>query len=77
MYLSKHKSCVYYIYFELDGKRRKISTRARVKSDALKFLSTFREEMERRNQPKAIPRQADIALLSTAHDFQVGFTSIN
>ena len=54
MYLSKHKSGVYYIYFELDGKRRKISTKARVKSDALKFLSTFREEMERRNQPKAI-----------------------
>lgn len=55
MYMSKHKSGVYYIYFNSDGRRRKISTKARIKSDALKFLSTFRQELERRNQPKATP----------------------
>ncbi len=55
MYMSKHKSGVYYIYFSSNGRRRKISTKARVKSDALKFLSTFRRELEMRNEPKAIP----------------------
>ena len=57
MYLSKHKSGYYYIYFNdlYYGRRRSISTRAKLKSDAIKFLSRFEKEFKNRMNHKVIP----------------------
>ena len=42
MFLSKSPAGVYYLYFRDEvGKRQAVSTRCRLKSDALKFLQTF------------------------------------
>ncbi len=46
MFLSKSTSGIYQLYFidSLTGKRRKVSTHARMKSDAINFLRSFQEE---------------------------------
>ena len=42
LYLSKHKNGYYYIYYiDLNGKRKSITTKTKVKSEALKALSNF------------------------------------
>ena len=42
MFLSKRKNGIYYIHYETqNGKRTKVSTKARIKKEALQFLSTF------------------------------------
>lgn len=46
MFLSKRNGIYYLWYDDDDGRRRKISTRARLKSDALKFLRSFDERRE-------------------------------
>jgi integrase len=46
MYLSKHKNDFYYIYYKKqDGKRTKVATRTKFKSEALKFLSRFEKNL--------------------------------
>lgn len=46
MFLSKRDQIYYLWYEDDDGRRRKISTKARYKSDALKFLRSFDERRE-------------------------------
>ena len=44
LYLSKHINVYYYIYYNDDnGKRQTITTKAKIKSEALKVLSNFDE----------------------------------
>jgi len=54
MFLSKHSNGTYYLfYFNEQGKRKRVSTRCTYKTDALKFLQTFkRDEHERRLKTK-------------------------
>lgn len=55
MNLSKHSNGFYYIYFIQDnGKRNSISTRTKIKAEALKFLSDFKKEFEKRKLQKLI-----------------------
>lgn len=50
MFLSKAKHGVWYIYYEgYDGKTKSITTKCRVKSDALKFLQTFSASQKKKS----------------------------
>jgi hypothetical protein len=56
MFLSKRPSGIYYIYYEdSKGNRQAISTKCRLKSAALKFLTNFKTELEERASRKIIP----------------------
>ena len=56
MYLSKLSNGVYHIYyFKEDGKKTKISTHTKYKSEAYKFLSNFEQEFKNRQQNKLSP----------------------
>lgn len=57
MFLSKQKNGVYYLYFVIDDKRYKISTKTKMKAEALKFLKSFDPEI--RNK---IPETESICL---------------
>lgn len=47
MFLSKHKSGFYYVYYETsNGKRRSKSTKTKHKKDAIKFLNRFSKIIE-------------------------------
>ncbi len=49
MFLAKRSNGIYYLYYEdQPGHRRHLSTRSRRKSDALKFVSTFRHDQQER-----------------------------
>lgn len=49
MFLSKRSNGYYYIYYEkIDGKKTCISTRTKIKSEALIFLTGFKEELKKR-----------------------------
>ena len=51
LYLSKHKNGYYYIYYNDDnGKRQSITTKRRIKSEALKVLSNFDELIKTKNK---------------------------
>jgi len=53
MYLSKRSNGNYYIYFmQPNGKRSCISTKTRIKTEALKFLSQFTYELKERANKK-------------------------
>jgi integrase len=54
MFLSKHSNGIYYLWFnDGEGKRQKVSTRCRLKTDAYKFVQIFRrDEYLRRKQVK-------------------------
>jgi len=53
MFLSKHSNGYYYIYFLNDkGKRNSLSTKTKIKNEALKFLSRFEKEIEGRRIKK-------------------------
>ena len=53
MFLSKSPYGIYYLYYKNEfGRTHKVSTRARLKSDALKFLMSFNIDRERRTSPK-------------------------
>jgi len=52
MFLTKHPNRIWYLYFvDHNGKRRRISTKCRLKSDALRFLQSFNVE-EQNRQPE-------------------------
>ena len=56
MFLSKRPSGIYYVYYrDAKGKRQAISTKSKLKRDALKFLTYFREKVEERARRKIIP----------------------
>jgi hypothetical protein len=45
MFLTKHPNRIWYLYFrDHNGKRRRISTKCRLKPDALRFLQSFKVE---------------------------------
>ncbi|MFZ1082315.1 MAG: site-specific integrase [Candidatus Kryptoniota bacterium] len=53
MFLSKHKNGFYYVYYDdIDGKRKKITTKSKLKSGALDYLSKFNEELQIRAEKK-------------------------
>ncbi len=55
MFLSKRKNGIWYVFYENQfGKKTCISTKSRIKSDALKFLSNFSKEIEKRISSKVI-----------------------
>ncbi|HET55572.1 MAG TPA: site-specific integrase [Ignavibacteria bacterium] len=56
MYLSKHRNGYYYIYFQDEsGRRKSISTKTKLKSEAAKFLSEFKDHLQQRKDSKTIP----------------------
>ena len=56
MYLSKRANGFYYIYyFQSTGKRTCLSTRTKLKSEAVKFLSNFERELEHKRNEKLKP----------------------
>ena len=56
MYLSKRNNGFYYIYYyQPSGKRTCISTKTRLKNEAVKFLSNFKEEIEQKRIDKLRP----------------------
>ena len=56
MILTKRANGKYYIvYIKPNGKRTGISTRTKIKSEALKFLSQFERELEQRKLQKLTP----------------------
>lgn len=66
MFLSKRNG-IYYIFYNNDsGKRTCISTKSNLKSEALKFLSGFKNELEKRKAQKTIP----ISLKEFANQFR-------
>lgn len=55
MYLSKHKNGNYYIYFEDEfGRRKSITTKTKLKSEATKFLSEFKVYLQHRKESKTV-----------------------
>ena len=55
MYLSKHKNGDYYIYFEDEfGRRKSITTKTKLKSEATKFLSQFKVFLQQRKESKTV-----------------------
>ena len=53
MYLCKLKNNYYYVFYNAEnGKKNKISTRTKRKSEAIKFLSNFQEQLKQREQEK-------------------------
>ncbi|MBM4400404.1 MAG: site-specific integrase [Crenarchaeota archaeon] len=69
MFLSKAPSGIYYLWFRNErGKRQKVSTRCRRKSDALRFLQSFKMERSHRKQPKLFSDfKRDFLLYSQGH----------
>jgi len=55
MFLSKRNGIWYLFYSNSNGKRKSISTRARKKSEAIKFLTRFRDEIKKRDNSSVIP----------------------
>jgi site-specific recombinase XerD len=52
--LSKRSNGYYYVFYDTpSGKRTCISTKTKYKSEAVKFLSNFKEEINKRNDPKS------------------------
>jgi integrase len=57
MVLSKRTNGYYYVYyFKLNGKRTCISTGTKLKSEALKFLSEFEDEIKKRKLSSVTPK---------------------
>jgi integrase len=53
MFLSKHKNGFYYVIYDtLEGKRSRISTKCKLKSEAHKYLAEFAKQLEEKNARK-------------------------
>jgi hypothetical protein len=51
MFLSKHSNGTYYLfYFDEQGKRKRVSTHWQYKTDALRFLQSFKKDEYKRRQ---------------------------
>ena len=67
MFLSKRSNCKYYIFYDqTNGKRTCISTKAKNKNDALKFLSEFQNNLRLASESKVVP----IDLKTFSFDYQ-------
>ncbi len=61
MFLSKSSIGIYYLWYSVDGKRQRISTRCKFKADALKFLQSFKaDEHRKRMKSKSVLLQSFI-----------------
>jgi len=61
MYLSKRINGYYYIYYkDKYGKHQGISTKSKLKSDALKFLTNFKSELKKKEHQKVVPMHLDV-----------------
>lgn len=55
MYLVKRANGIYYIkYFDEAGSEKRVSTKQKKKSEAIKFLTSFRKEIDRKSIPQKI-----------------------
>lgn len=73
MILSKHKNGYYYVYyFNEQNVRKSITTKCKIKSEALKFLSSFEKELELRRQQKL----ADVPFTNYCEQF-LRFSLVN
>lgn len=53
MYLSKNrKSGIWYLYLRVEGRKTRYSTKTRLKSEALKFLSEFEKKLKKQSNPE-------------------------
>ena len=60
MYLSKRINGYYYIYYkDKNGKHQGISTKSKLKSDALEFLTNFKSELKKKEHQKVVSRLID------------------
>lgn len=75
MFLSKHKNGYYYIYYfdKFSNTRRSISTKTKLKSEALEFLTNFKNEVTLRQKSKVIP----ITLKEFTFNFLIYSSSIH
>lgn len=68
MFLSKRSNGIYYIFYDQpNGKRTCISTKAKNKNDALKFLSEFQNNLRLASESQVIP----IDLKTFSFDYQM------
>ena len=52
MFLSKRSNGIYYVHFLFEGRKRRLSTKSKLKSDALKFLLELKNEDIRKRRRK-------------------------
>ncbi|MFZ4621108.1 MAG: tyrosine-type recombinase/integrase [Bacteroidota bacterium] len=64
MFLSRSSSGIYYLWYTVDGKKQKVSTRCKFKQDALKFLQAFNIE-----QTKKVVTKPTVLLQSFVNDY--------
>lgn len=63
MFLAKHhKSPFYQIVYFIDGKRNSISTKTKVKSEAMQFLAGFKNSLTEKPQEKIIQQDAEASI---------------
>lgn len=77
MFLCKSPKGIYYLWFTIDGKRKRVSTRCHLKSDALKFLQSFKaEEQQKRSMARRVLLQTFTTdfLLFSEGNFSKGTT---
>lgn len=55
MILMKRGNGVYYVEYDDNGRLRRVTTKARKKSDALTFLMNFKQNVEERKAQKTVP----------------------
>ena len=61
MFLSKSSIGIYYLWYSVDGKRQRISTRCKFKADALKFLQSFKaDDRKKQTESKRVLLQSFI-----------------
>jgi integrase len=73
MFLSKSSSGIYYLYYnDPSGHRHKVTTKARLKTNALNFLTTFRQEEKKRNMPIIFSTFIKQFLENTKSNYQRG-----
>ena len=74
MFLSKLPNGIYHIYyFKENGKKSKVSTHTKLKSEAYKFLTNFEQEIKSRKENKLSP----IELRQFSFEFLVYSESIH
>jgi len=55
MFLSKRTNGYYYIFYDDDsGKRQAVSTKSKLRSEALKFLTQFRKESNHKSKEEIL-----------------------
>ncbi len=79
MYLVKRTNGIYYIkYFDESGSEKRVSTKQKKKSEAIKFLTTFRKEIDRKSFPPEISftKQKELYLNYCESNFSKSYYTI-